>query len=330
MTDAGAKTSHTAIVARALEIPAVVGLGRITSLVERGDSIIVDGSRGVVVINPTPGERSDYEAARERYRLVEEELLRTRDLPARTLDDVIVRLAGNIEFLEEIPSLLEHGGEAIGLYRTEFLFLNRADLPTEEEHYGNYRDVLEALAPRPVTIRTFDLGGDKLPAGMRVHAENPALGLRAIRFCLRQPELFKTQLRALLRASVHGNLKIMFPMISGVAELRRRAGPSRRCAASSQRARRAVEGGPPGRHHDRAAVGGDDRRPARARVRLLLHRDERPHPVHDGHRPREQARGLPLQAAAPRGPADARHHLRRPGARRGSRSRCAARWRASR
>jgi phosphotransferase system enzyme I (PtsI) len=220
VTDAGAKTSHTAIVARALEVPAVVGVGRITALVERGDWIVVDGSRGVVVINPTPGERAEYEAAQERYRAVEEELLRTKDLPARTQDDVTDRVAGNIEFVEEVPSLLSHGGEAVGLYRTEFLFLGRPDLPTEEEHYQNYRRVLEALAPRPVTIRTFDLGGDKLPAGMRVHAENPALGLRAIRYCLRQPDMFRAQLRALLRATMHGNLKIMFPMVSGVAELR--------------------------------------------------------------------------------------------------------------
>ena len=219
VTDAGAKTSHTAIVARALEVPAVVGVGRITALAERGDWIVVDGTRGLVVINPTPGERADFEAAQARYRDEEQQLLRTRDLPARTQDDVTVRLAGNIEFAEEVPSLLSHGGEAVGLYRTEFLFLGRGDLPTEEEHYQNYRRILEALAPRPVTIRTFDLGGDKLPAGMRIPADNPALGLRAIRYCLRQPDLFRAQLRALLRASVHGNLKIMFPMISGVAEL---------------------------------------------------------------------------------------------------------------
>jgi len=220
VTDGGAKTSHTAIVARALEVPAVVGVGRITSLAERGDWIVVDGSRGVVVIHPTPEERSEYEAEQERFRALEVELLRTRDLPAQTRDGVAVRVAGNIEFVEEVPSLLSHGGEAVGLYRTEFLFLGRPDLPSEEEHYQNYRQVLEALAPRPVTIRTFDLGGDKLPAGMRLHADNPALGLRAIRYCLRQPEMFRAQLRALLRASVHGNLKIMFPMISGVAELR--------------------------------------------------------------------------------------------------------------
>ncbi|ABC79930.1 phosphoenolpyruvate--protein phosphotransferase [Anaeromyxobacter dehalogenans] len=220
VTDAGAKTSHTAIVARALEVPAVVGVGRVTAVAERGDWIVVDGARGLVVINPSPGERAGYEAAREKQLAGEQALLATRDLPARTLDDLTVRLAGNIEFAEEVPSLLAHGGEAVGLYRTEFLFMGRSDLPGEEEHYQNYRRILEALAPRPVTIRTFDLGGDKLPAGMRVTAENPALGLRAIRYCLRQPDMFRAQLRALLRASVHGNLRVMFPMISGVAELR--------------------------------------------------------------------------------------------------------------
>jgi phosphotransferase system enzyme I (PtsI) len=129
-------------------------------------------------------------------------------------------MAGNIEFAEEVPSLLSHGGEAVGLYRTEFLYLQREQLPTEEEHYQDAKRILESLAPRPVTIRTFDLGGDKLPAGLRAHAENPALGLRAIRYCLRQPEMFRAQLRGLLRASAHGSLRLMFPMISGVAELR--------------------------------------------------------------------------------------------------------------
>ncbi|HVO21119.1 MAG TPA: phosphoenolpyruvate--protein phosphotransferase [Anaeromyxobacter sp.] len=220
VTDAGARTSHTAIVARALEIPAVVGVGRVTTTAGRGDWVVVDGTRGVVLINPSPEERAEYEAARENLRRAEQELLRTRDLPATTRDQVHVLLGGNIEFAEEVPSLLAHGGEAVGLYRTEYMFLGRADLPGEEEHYQNYRRILEAVGRRPVTIRTFDLGGDKLPSGMRLHAENPALGLRAIRYCLRHPEMFRTQLRALLRASVHGNLKIMFPMISGMAELR--------------------------------------------------------------------------------------------------------------
>lgn len=220
VTDAGAKTSHTAIVARALEIPAVVGVGRITATAGRGDWLVVDGTRGVVLINPSEEERRDYQDARDRLLREEQELLRTRDLPAATQDGMQLQLGGNIEFAEEVPSLLAHGGEAVGLYRTEYMFLGRADLPSEEEHYQNYRRILEAVGRRTVTIRTFDLGGDKLPVGMRLHADNPALGLRAIRYCLRHPDMFRTQLRALLRASVHGNLKIMFPMISGVAELR--------------------------------------------------------------------------------------------------------------
>jgi phosphotransferase system enzyme I (PtsI) len=220
VTDGGAKTSHTAIVARALDVPAVVGVGRITTCAGRGDWVVVDGSRGVVVINPTADERAQYEVARQKRATEERELLRTRDLPALTRDDVQVHLAGNIEFAEEVPSLLAHGGEGVGLYRTEFLFVGRSELPSEEEQYQAYRRVLESVGKRPVTIRTFDLGGDKLPAGMRIPAENPVLGLRAIRYCLRYPEMFRIQLRALLRASVHGALKIMFPMISGVAELR--------------------------------------------------------------------------------------------------------------
>jgi len=220
VTDLGTKTSHTAIVARALGVPAVVGVARASALADRGDWVIVDGARGLVLLEPTPGERHDYEAARERYLAHERELLATRDLPATTLDGTTVRLVGNIEFAEEVTSLLDHGGEGVGLYRTEFLFLGRTDIPGEEEHYQNYAQILEALAPRPVTIRTFDLGADKLPAGVRSHAENPALGLRALRYCLRQPDLFRSQLRGLLRASAHGNLKIMFPMVSGVAELR--------------------------------------------------------------------------------------------------------------
>jgi phosphotransferase system enzyme I (PtsI) len=220
VTDLGTQTSHTAIVARALGVPAVVGVARATAAAERGDWVVVDGGRGVVVLRPEAGERAGYQAARERYLAHERELLSTRDLPATTLDGVTVRLVGNIEFAEEVESLLVHGGEGVGLYRTEFLYMGRADLPGEEELFRDYRRILEALAPRPVTIRTFDLGADKLPAGIRAHAENPALGLRALRYCLRQPDLFRTQLRALLRAAPHGNLRIMFPMVSGVAELR--------------------------------------------------------------------------------------------------------------
>jgi phosphotransferase system enzyme I (PtsI) len=220
VTDVGTKTSHTSIVARALELPAVVGVGRVSTLAERGDWIVVDGGRGTVVINPTPEERDNYQDARRRLLEEERQLLVDKDLPATTLDGTTIRLVGNIEFTEEVPSLVAHGGEAVGLYRTEFLYLSRDELPSEEEQYETYAEILEALRPRPVTIRTFDLGGDKLPAQLRSHAENPALGLRAIRYCLRQPDMFRAQLRALLRAASHGNLRIMFPMISGVVELR--------------------------------------------------------------------------------------------------------------
>jgi len=220
VTDAGTRTSHTAIVARALEIPAVVGVGRVSALADKGDWIVVDGGRGLVVLNPSPDERSHYESERARWLEGERELLVTRDLPATTTDGVNVSLAGNIEFVEEVNGLLVHGGESVGLYRTEFLYMGRSDLPSEEDHYQNYRQLLETLAPRPVTIRTFDFGADKLPVGVRSHDDNPALGLRAIRYCLRHPEMFRVQLRALLRASLHGNLRIMFPMVSGITELR--------------------------------------------------------------------------------------------------------------
>src|SRR5512137_1466207 len=220
VTDTGGITSHTAIVARALEIPAVVGAGKATSAAERGDWIVVDGGRGLVVVNPSAGERADYEVARIRQLEREAELARLKDLPAETVDGVRIGMLGNIEFGEEAPGLLSHGGEGVGLYRTEFLFMGREELPTEEDHYRDYRTILETMGNRPVTVRTFDLGGDKLPSGQKDQSENPALGLRAVRYCLRHPELFEAQLRALLRAAQHGNLRIMFPLVSGLAEVR--------------------------------------------------------------------------------------------------------------
>jgi phosphotransferase system enzyme I (PtsI) len=220
VTDAGGITSHTAIVARALEIPAVVGAGRASTAAERGDWIVVDGGRGVVVVDPTAGERADYEAARVRHLEAEADLARLKDLPAETLDGVRIGMFGNIEFGEEVPGLLTHGGEGVGLYRTEFLYLGKDALPSEGDHYRDYRHILQAMAGRPVTVRTFDLGGDKLPSGQKDHSENPALGLRAVRYCLRHPDLFRLQLRAAVRAAAHGNLRLMFPMVSGVAEVR--------------------------------------------------------------------------------------------------------------
>ena len=220
VTDFGSKTSHTAILARALEVPCVVGAGQASEIAKAGDVIAVDGHTGEVLISPDHDEVLRFEMARAEAKFREASLLEERDLPAVTLDGRRVNLQANIEFPEEVPSVLAHGGEGVGLYRTEFLYLNREELPSEEEHYKSYAAILKQMAPRPVVIRTLDLGGDKLPLGQRSHEPNPALGLRAIRFTLRHPQLFRTQLRALLRASVHGQLRIMLPMIAAVGELR--------------------------------------------------------------------------------------------------------------
>jgi phosphotransferase system enzyme I (PtsI) len=220
VTDVGGKTSHTAIMARSLEIPAVVGLESITRIVKPGDMLIVDGFTGVTRINPDTRTLEQYRRKREEYLSLEKELLKYTDLPAETKDGYLVQLVGNVEMVEEIPSLLAHGATGIGLYRTEFLYMNRKDLPGEEEHYAIYRDVIERVAPHPVVIRTLDIGGDKFSSPIDLPPEsNPALGLRAIRFCLKERKLFKTQLAGILRASVRGKARIMLPMISDVSEI---------------------------------------------------------------------------------------------------------------
>jgi len=221
VTDLGGKTSHTAIVSRSLEIPAVVGLEKITSEVIDGDPIILDGAKGLVIVCPDEETFRDYLRHKQFYEYRERELLKLKDLPAETLDGHRMQLKGNVEFLEEIPTIRKHGGEGIGLYRTEMLFLGRTTTPDEEEQYRVYAEVVRQMAPYPVTIRTLDVGGDKFVTDLNLDDElNPALGLRAIRLSLRCPEMFKEQLRAILRASAHGDVKIFFPMISGVAEIR--------------------------------------------------------------------------------------------------------------
>ncbi|HZN94168.1 MAG TPA: phosphoenolpyruvate--protein phosphotransferase [Myxococcales bacterium] len=237
VTDLGGHTSHTAIVARAREVPAVVGAGRASEQISPGDLIALDGARGLVLVNPSQDQLQLFEETRRHQKEIEVEALQTRDLPAITTDGYRVRLNGNMEFAEEIPSLLEHGAEGIGLYRTEFLFLDRQTPPGEEEQYRCYRSVLEAMRGRPVTIRTLDMGGDKIPGGKKHEREpNPALGLRAIRLCLHNRELFRVQLRALLRASAHGNLKVMFPLISGMSELREARSELEACRSELGRA----------------------------------------------------------------------------------------------
>jgi phosphotransferase system enzyme I (PtsI) len=225
VTDVGGKTSHTAIIARAHEIPAVVGLEDVTSAVGTGDLVIVDGTAGLVIVNPEPQTVSHYRARARREAAIGEQLLANRDLPAETLDGHRIRLFANVDVIDELEGARAHGAEGIGLFRTEFLYLNtKADIPDEDAHYAYARLVVEQLAGRIATFRTFDLGGDKTgPPGTTVAREaNPALGLRSIRICL-TPQgrpLFQSQLRGLLRASAHGPLRIMFPMVSGMTEIR--------------------------------------------------------------------------------------------------------------
>jgi len=221
ITDIGGKVSHTAILSRSLAIPAVVGLEVATAIINGGDRLIIDGETGQVVINPTEEVSQSFVERKRRVRSVEREILKYASLPAETRDGVRVRLQANIEMVEEIASAKMHGAEGIGLYRTEILYLNRKDLPTEEEHFQIYRRLVESIYPATATIRTLDIGGDKfLPDYSKNNELNPALGLRAIRFSLKEIEIFKIQLRGILRASVHGKLRILLPMISGIEEVR--------------------------------------------------------------------------------------------------------------
>jgi phosphoenolpyruvate-protein phosphotransferase (PTS system enzyme I) len=221
VTDVGGRTSHTAILARSLEIPAVVGLENISALVLPGIPIIIDGGAGTVILNPSPETFREYLAKKQAYEYLEKELQAFRDLPAETTDGFRLTLRGNVELAQEIPAVLAHGGAGVGLFRTEFLFLNRPQPPSEEEQFEVYREIAQKMIPEPVTIRTLDVGGDKfVPEISLADEENPAMGLRAVRFSLKERRLFKEQLRAILRASVFGEVRLMFPMISGVGEIR--------------------------------------------------------------------------------------------------------------
>jgi phosphoenolpyruvate-protein phosphotransferase (PTS system enzyme I) len=219
-TDIGGPTSHTAIMARSLEIPAVVGLKTISKEISDGDTLIIDGTSGAVIICPDEETIQRYHGEEEKFVKLVHELDKLKDEPAVTVDDVKIVLAANIESPLEINSVIAHGAEGIGLYRTEYLYMNRTDVPSEEEQYLAYRQVTEAMQPHWVIIRTLDLGGDKFCSSLDIpHEMNPFLGWRAIRFCLAQTDIFKTQLRAILRASVHGNLRIMYPMITTLSEV---------------------------------------------------------------------------------------------------------------
>jgi phosphotransferase system enzyme I (PtsI) len=221
ITEIGTRTSHTAIMARALEIPAVVGVADALSIVRTGDTLIVDGMRGEVVVNPSEMTILEARGRGARHLAFARGLLIARNQPCVTRDGEPVSLKANVELPAEAILALDHGAEGIGLYRTEFIYIDRRTMPTEDEQYELYRAVVEAVAPRPVTLRTFDIGGDKFASSFQLPAEmNPALGLRAVRLALSRPEVFLTQLRAMLRASVHGDLRIMVPMVASVQELR--------------------------------------------------------------------------------------------------------------
>jgi len=221
VTECGGKTSHTAIMSRALKIPSVVGLKEITDKVENGCVIIVDGVHGVVILNPDAETLLKYKQKKEQHEEFERSLLKYKDFPAESNDGFGINLLANIEIVEEVSSVLDYGAEGIGLFRTEFLYINKKQLPKEKELFEIFKKAAQQVSPHPVTIRTLDIGGDKFISHVDVADEmNPAMGLRAIRFCLKEIDIFKTQLRAILRASAYGTIKIMFPMISGISEVR--------------------------------------------------------------------------------------------------------------
>jgi phosphotransferase system enzyme I (PtsI) len=220
-TDVGGRTSHTAIVARAMGIPAVVGLGNITAEVSGGDTVIIDGSRGVIIVNPDEEQRVEHLEAERKLVRLERDLAALASLPAETKDGFHLSVQANIEFPEDIDDALTHGAEGIGLYRTEFLYLASETEPSEEDHYNAYADAMKRLGGRPMVIRTLDLGADKYTQAKAANPErNPFLGDRSIRMCLHDIPMFKRQLRAIMRASVLGDVRIMFPMICTLMELR--------------------------------------------------------------------------------------------------------------
>ncbi len=220
--ESGGRTSHTTIIARSLGLPTVTGLGRVTELVTDEDPVIIDGERGLVILHPTGPMLARYRRRLAEMESREISLLETRELPARTRDGLDVQLMANIDLPEELDDVLAFGARGIGLYRSEFLYIEKSpELPTEEEHLALYRHLVEAAAPEPVIIRTYDLGGRKLAQELlETHEDNPVLGLRGIRLTLARPEVFKAQVRALLRAGIYGDLRLMLPMISGLDEVR--------------------------------------------------------------------------------------------------------------
>ncbi|MCZ7585302.1 MAG: PEP-utilizing enzyme [Deltaproteobacteria bacterium] len=298
--DIGGSTSHTSILARGMGIPTVVGLDHVTSVIQTGDLVILDATLGLVVVNPDLEQVDKYQAKARRLREARQALLEFRDLPSRTQDGVDIRIMANIELPDEIPLMFEHGLRDVGLFRSEFIFLARGVPATEEEQFEIYARMLRDVGPDHVlTVRTLDLGMEKVFADVRAPTEaNPAMGLRAIRFCLQSEDLFKDQLRALMRASVYGRLRIMFPH-----DLRPNG-----IAPGETPFRRSLPGTRPGgprvfrrrgrRHHDRSPQRRADGRPVGARGRFFQHRDQRSDSIHAGRRPRQRSGFVPVHAVA--------------------------------
>ncbi len=221
VTDVGGRTSHTSIVARALEIPAVVGVGNISSIIKNNDRVIVDGDEGIVIINPSPEVLKEYISKQLRLKNIKKEFLRIAKLKSETKDGFKLKVGANIELIAEMDIVEKYGAQGIGLYRTEYIYLSRKTLPTELEHYHIYKKLAENKNLEYVTIRTLDIGGDKFVSHIEMAKEiNPAMGLRAIRLCIKETDLFKSQLKGILRASAFGPLKILIPMVSGIDEIR--------------------------------------------------------------------------------------------------------------
>ncbi len=299
-TEGGGRTSHTAIVARALGLPYVVGVEGLSHRVWSGMTLVIDGFRGEVILDPDAAALRRYEARADVHRARAHRLAAIRDVRSQTSDGLPIHLAANIEMLEEIPIAVDLGAEEVGLFRTEFLYLERAELPSEDEQYAHAVAALKSVGERRVTFRTLDLGGDKLPPSVRIPSgTNPAMGLRSIRFSLRREDVFRTQLRALYRAGAVGNMQILFPLISGVAELR---AAKSICAEVCDELSR--EGIPHGRNIPlgvmvETPVGGPHPRPPGRGMRFPQHRHERPHSVRAGRRPRGRARRVPVSPASP-------------------------------
>jgi phosphotransferase system enzyme I (PtsI) len=231
-TDVGSRTSHTAIMARSMNIPAVVGLHNVSEVIESGQHVLLDGYNGLLILNPNDQTLWEYGELEIKKTQVEEKLTQLRETTSTTIDGRHVVLSANIELPDEVAVVKKNGAEGIGLYRTEFFYINKTELPDEEEQYVNYKRVADEVLPHSVIIRTLDLGGDKFMSALDLPEElNPFLGWRAIRFCLERPEIFKVQLRAILRSSVGGNVRMMYPMISGVDELRRANAVLEECKA---------------------------------------------------------------------------------------------------